>query len=59
MGEITNLESENKKMRECLQNVQIWFKNFGFNSYGIAVQDDIEDPEEIKKEIENVLKEVE
>jgi len=55
---IENLESQNKEMRKCLENVQTWFNNFRYNAYGIAVEDDVEDPEEIKREIEIILREV-
>jgi len=54
---IEELESKNKEMRKCLENVQTWFNNFRYNAYGIAVEDDVEDPEELKREIEIILRE--
>jgi len=54
--QILELKSENKEMRECLKNIQGWFNNFRFNAYGIAVEDDVEDTEEIKREIEITLR---
>lgn len=46
---INNLEQAIKRAIE-------WFKNFGYNSFGIACQDDVEDHSTVLTELEEVIK---
>lgn len=49
--------TKEKIMRDALESARDWFKSFGYNAFGIAVEDDVNDPQEVLKEIENALRE--
>ena len=40
------LAAENVRLRDACREAEIWFSNFGFNGYGIAVIDDYADHQE-------------
>jgi len=44
-----------KAMKAALESAEVWFSNFGFNVYGVAVSDDFEDHTEILQEIKDAL----
>jgi len=44
-----------KEMRIALKRAKGWFESFGYNAYGIAISDDVEDHEEILREINFAL----
>jgi hypothetical protein len=44
-----------KALEEACMNALDWFRRFGYNTYGIAVQDDIPDHEPIVKELKALL----
>ena len=44
-----------KEMKASLERVKEWFESFGYNVYGIAVSGDVEDPEEILREVNFAL----
>ncbi len=48
-------ETKIKEMKAALERAKGWFESFGYNVYGIAVCDDVEDHKEILKEISFAL----
>ena len=50
-------EKKIKIMRNALESARDWFKSFRYNVFGIAIEDDVSDPQEILKEIEYALQE--
>ena len=52
--EITK-ETKIKEMKTALERAKKWFESFSYNVYGIAVSGDVEDPEEILREVNFAL----
>lgn len=44
-----------KEMKAALEKAKEWFEDFGYNAYGIAVSDDVEDHTEVLEEIKYAL----
>lgn len=52
-----NTEEKEKidRMTDACQSALNWFKQFGYNAYGIACQDDVPDHEEVMQELKSAL----
>lgn len=44
-----------KEMKEALEKAEVWFQQFGYNRYGIAIADDIKDHTEVREAIKFAL----
>jgi len=49
------IETKEEAMRKVLERAKEWFEDFGYNAYGIAVSDDVEDHTEVLEEIKYAL----
>ena len=52
-GEIK--ETKEEAMRKALKIAKKWFEDFGYNAYGIALSDDVDDHTEVLEEIKYAL----